>query len=94
MQTAAQLAFYQGRSTNHTTTAQISFGREMDVATRSNRSAESAGDLVIAEINMRAASGANCRRRRTADLLFALTFETLDNRVALPLPKILKPVKD
>ena len=43
---------------------------------------------------MRAASGADCRRRRAADLLFPLTFETLDNRAALPFPKILKPVKD
>ena len=94
MQIAAQPAFYQGRSTNHTTTAQIAFGREMHVATRSNRSAESAADFVIAEINMRAACGADCRRRRTADLLFSLTFETLDNRVALPFPKLLKPVKD
>ena len=94
MQVATQPAFYQGRSTNHTTTAQIAFGREMHVATRSSRSAESAGDLVIAEINMGAACRADCRRRRAADLLFPLTFETLDNRAALPFPKILKPVKD
>jgi len=43
---------------------------------------------------MRAATGADCRRRRAADLLFPLTFEALDNRAALPFPKILKPVKD
>lgn len=79
MQVATQPAFYQGRSTNHATAAQIAFSGEMDVATRSNRSAESAGDLVIAEIDMRAASGADCRRRRPADLLFPLTFEALDN---------------
>jgi hypothetical protein len=94
MQASTQPAFYQSRSTNHATAAQIAFGGEMHVATRSNRSAESAGDLVVAEIYMRAASGADCRRRRAADLLFSLTFETLDNRAALPFPKMLKPVKD
>ena len=94
MQIAAQSAFYQGRSTNHATAAQIAFSGEMHVAARSNRSAETAADFVIAEINMRATCGADCRRRRAADLLFSLTFETLDNRAALPFPKILKPVKD
>jgi hypothetical protein len=43
---------------------------------------------------MCAASGADCRRCRAADLLFALTFETLDDRVASPFPKTLKPVKE
>ena len=94
MQVATQPAFYQGRSTNDAAAAQIALSGEMHVTTRSNRSAESAGNLVIAEIDMRAASGADCRRRRAADLLFPLTFETLDNRAALPFPKILKPVQD
>ena len=94
MQVATQPAFNQGRSTNHAAAAQIAFSGEMHVPTRSNRSAESAVDLVIAEIDMRAASGADCRRRRATDLLFPLTFEALDNRAASPFPKILKPVKD
>ena len=94
MQVATQLAFYQGRSTIYATAAQIAFRGEMHVATGSNRSAESAGDLVIAEIYMRAASGADCRGRPPADLLFALTFETLDNRATPPFPKTFKPVKD
>jgi hypothetical protein len=94
MQVATQLAFYQGRSTIYATAAQIAFSGEMHVATGSNRSAESAGDLVIAEIYMRAASGAVCRGRRAADLLFPITFETLDNRATPPFPKTLKPVKD
>ena len=93
MQVATQLAFYQGRSTIYATAAQIAFRGEMHVATGSNRSAESARDLVIAEIYMCAACGTDCRRRRAADLLFPLTFETLDNRVASPFPKTLKPVK-
>ena len=94
MQVATQLAFYQGRSTIYATAAQIAFSGEMHVATGSNRSAESAGDLVIAEIYMRAASGADCRGRRAADLLFPITFETLDNRATPPFPKTFKPVKD
>ena len=94
MQIAAQSAFYQGRPANHATAAQIAFAHEMHVAARSNRPAESAGDFVIAEIDMRAASRADCRRRRAADLLFPFTFEALDNRAALPFPKIFKPVKD
>src|SRR4029453_13873409 len=94
MQVPTQPTFDQGRSTNHATAAQISFSGEMDVATCSNCPAESTGDLIIAEIDMRAATGADGRRRRTADLLFSLTFEALDNRAALPFPKILKPVKD
>src|SRR4030095_1851432 len=94
MQVATQPAFYQGRSTNHAAAAQIALSGEMYVTTRSNRSAESAGDLVVAEIYMRAASGTDCRRCRAADLLFPFAFETFDNRAALPFPKILKPVKD
>ena len=94
MQVATQPAFNQCRSTNHAAAAQIAFSGEMYVPPRSNRSAESAVDFVIAKIYVRAASGTDCRRRRAADLLFPLAFETFDNRAALPFPKILKPVKD
>jgi len=60
MQVAKQPAFYYGRSTVHATAAQIAFSGEMHIATGSNRSAESARDLVIAEIYMPAACGADC----------------------------------
>src|ERR1043166_10085558 len=43
---------------------------------------------------MRATRRADCRGSGTTDLLFPLTFETLDNRAALPFPKILKFAKD
>ena len=66
----------------------------MHVAARSNRSTETAADLVLAEINMRAASRADCGGRRAADLLFSLAFETLDYQATLPLPEILKFVTD
>jgi hypothetical protein len=66
----------------------------MDVSSCSNRSAETAGDFVVAQINVRAARGADRRRSRPADLLLPLAFETLDNRAVLPLPKILKSPED
>src|SRR5438552_6811666 len=62
----------------------------MHVAACSNASAETARDFVVTQINMRAARRADCRSRRTTDLLFPFTFKTLDNRTALSLPKVLK----
>jgi len=66
----------------------------MDVSPRSNRAAETAGDFVVAQINVCAACRADCRSRRATDLLLPLTFETLDNRAVLPFPKILKFAQD
>ena len=66
----------------------------MHVAARSNCSAETAVDSVVAQINMGAATRTNCGCRRTADLLLSLTFKTLDYQGALPLPEILEFVTD
>ena len=66
----------------------------MHVATRSNGSAETAGDFVVAQINMRAARWTDCGSRRARDLLFSFTIKTLDNRTALSLPKILESAKN
>jgi len=66
----------------------------MDVSSRSNGAAESAGDFVVAQINMCAACRANCRGGAAADLLLPLAFETLDNRALLPFPKILEFAED
>ena len=66
----------------------------MHVAACSNASTESAGDFVVAQINVRAARRADCRSRRAGDLLFALTFETLDDSATLSLPKILESAED
>ena len=66
----------------------------MHVAPGSNASAETAGDFVVAQINMRTAGRADCRSRRARDLLFPFTIETLDNRTALSLPKILESAKN
>src|SRR5207244_7765355 len=66
----------------------------MHVPTRSNASAKTACDLIVAQINVRAAGRANCRSRRARHLLFPFTLETLDNRTALSLPKILEPAEE
>jgi hypothetical protein len=58
----------------------------MDVATSANRTTEAGRDFVIAEIDVRAATGAIGRRRLIADFVFALTFETSDDAIALPAP--------
>jgi len=59
-----------------------------------NRAAETAGDFVVAQINVRAARRADCGSGAAANLLFPFTFETFDNGAALPLPKILKFAED
>src|SRR5437588_11360982 len=66
----------------------------MHVPTRSNASAKTACDLIVAQINVRAAGRANGRSRRARHLLFPFTLETLDNRTALSLPKILEPAEE
>ena len=66
----------------------------MHVAARSNASTESAGDFVVAQINMRATGRTDCRSRRAGDLLFALTLKTLDDSATLSLPKILESAKE
>src|SRR5437667_12900772 len=66
----------------------------MHVAPCSNASAETTGDFVVTQINMRAATRANCRSRGATDLLFPVTFKTLVDRTALSLPKILESAED
>jgi len=58
----------------------------MDVAPSANCSTEAGGDFVIAQIDVRAATGAIGRRRLIADFVFALTFEARDGAIALPAP--------
>jgi len=66
----------------------------MNMAARSNAAAESAGDFVVAQVNVRAARRANRRCCRATHLLFALAFEALDDGAALSLPEILEPAED
>ena len=66
----------------------------MHVTAGANASTERARDFVIAQVNMRAAGRTDRRCRCARNLLFAFTFETLDDRTGLPLPEILEFAKD
>ena len=66
----------------------------MNVAARSDTAAESAGDFVITQVNVRAARRTNGRCCRATYLLLALAFEALDDGAALALPKILESAKN
>ena len=94
MQIAAQPAFNQSGLALHATAGQITFAGQMYIAASANASTESAGDFVIAQVNVRATGRADGRRRGARNLLFAFTFETFDDRTGLPLPKILEPAED
>jgi hypothetical protein len=94
MQIAAQPAFNQSGLALHATAGKIAFAGKMHITAGANASTEPAGDFVIAQINVRAARRADGRRRGARNLLFAFTFETLDDRSGLPLPKILEFAKD
>ena len=94
MQIAAQPAFNQSGLALHAAAGKITFSRKMYIATSANASAEPACDFVIAEVNVRAARRTDTGCCRAGNLLFALTFETLDNATGLPLPKILEFAKD
>ena len=90
MQIAAQPAFDQSALALHAAAGKVTLAGEMHIATGANASTETAGDFVIAQINMRATGWTDCRRRGARNLLFAFTFETLDNATGLPFPKILE----
>lgn len=93
MQIAAQPAFNQSGLALHATAGKITFAGKMYIAAGANASTEPAGDFVIAQINVRAAGRTDCRCRGARNLLFAFTFEALDDRSGLPLPKILEFAK-
>ena len=94
MQIAAQPAFNQSGLALHATAGKITFAGKMHITAGANASTEPAGDFVIAQINVRAAGRTDCRCRGARNLLFAFTFETLDDRTGLPLPKVLESAKD
>jgi hypothetical protein len=89
LQIASQFSFDQRGPANYTGAAEIAFGGEMKIAARANASTEVRRDLVIAQINVRAAPRAVCRCCRIADLVFALAFKTRNDTAPLPIPKTL-----
>jgi len=94
MQIAAQPSFNQSGLALHATAGKITFAGEMYIAAGANASTEPAGDFVIAQIYVCAAGRTDCRCRGAGDFLFSFTFETLDNRIGLSLPKILEFAED
>src|SRR5215471_18968954 len=94
MQIAAQPAFNQSGLALHVTAGKITFAEKMHVTAGANASTKPTGDFVIAQVNVRATRWTDCRCRGTGNLLFAFTFETLDDRAGLPLPKIFEFAKD
>ena len=86
----SQSAFDQSLLADYTAAAQFTPGREMHFTAGPYRSAKPAADFVIAKIDMRAATWANGRCRRAADLLFSFAFKTLHHQAALTFPKIVK----
>jgi hypothetical protein len=93
MQISAQPAFNQSGLALHATAGKITFAGKMYIPAGANASTETAGNFVIAQINVRTTRRTDCRCRRARNLLFAFTFETLDNRTTLPFPKILEFAK-
>ena len=94
MQISAQPAFNQSGLALHATAGKITLAGKMYIAAGTNASTESAGDFVIAQVNVRATGRTNCRCGSARNLLFALAFETLNNGSGLPLPKILEFAED
>ena len=94
MQISAQPAFNQSGLALDATAGKITFAGKMYIAAGANASTEPAGDFVIAQIYVCAAGRTDCRCRGARNLLFAFTFEALDNRTGLPLPKILEFAED
>jgi hypothetical protein len=93
MQIAAQPAFNQSGLALHAAAGKVTFAGKMYIPSSANASTETAGNFVIAQINVRAAGRTDRRRSGARNLLFAFTFETLDDRRGLPLPKILEFAK-
>ena len=93
MEISAQPAFNQSGLALDATAGKITFAGKMYIAAGANASTESAGDFVIAQINVRAAGRTNGRCRGARYLLFAFTFEALDDRTSLTIPKIFEFAK-
>jgi hypothetical protein len=93
MQITAQPAFNQSGLALHTAAGKITFAGKMYVAASANASTKTTGDFIIAQINVRTAGRTDSRCRGARYLLFAFTFEALDDRTGLPLPKILEFAK-
>ena len=87
LQIAPQFTFDQRGATSHAAAAEITFRGQMYLALSSNRTAETRGDFVIAQVNVLAALRANRRVRGGTDFLRGFAIKTLDDRAVVLAPK-------
>ena len=74
--------------TNDTGAAEITLVGQVQIAASANAATETGGDFVIAQINVRAATGTIRGRCLIADFVLSLAFETGDDAITLATPNI------
>src|SRR2546423_3414490 len=84
---AAHFSFDQRGAAGHGGAAQVALRRDMNLALSFDRAAEARGDLVIPQVDMRAAFRAEARGGRRTDFMFRLAVEALDLGVVVLGPK-------
>jgi len=81
-QIAAQFSLDQGRLTSHARAAEIAFAGEMNITARANTAAKTGCNLVVAQVDVRAARRTICRYGRFADFVLSLALKTFDGQAA------------
>ena len=87
MHIAAHFSFDQSGAAANARARKIALRCEMNFAVRANGAAETRGDFVIAQINVRAALRADRRGGGRTDLLFRFAIETLDDGAVVLVPE-------
>ena len=72
--------------TDHARAAEIAFVGQVEVAASADGATKTGGNFVIAEIDVRAATGTIGRCRRVAHFMFAFALETGNDAIALTAP--------
>src|SRR5437764_972010 len=87
MHVAAHFSLAQGGAAANARAGKITLRGQMNFAVRANGAAETRGDFVIAQIDVRAALRTNRRGGGRTDLLFRFAIETLDDGVVVLVPE-------
>src|SRR5437588_7348563 len=87
MHVAAHFSFDQGGAAANARAREIALRGQMDCAMRANGAAETRGDFVIAQIDVRAALRADRRGGRGTNLLFRFAIETFDDGAVVLAPE-------
>ena len=90
----AHLSFNERGAAGDGRAAQVAFRRDVDLALRLDRAAEARGDLVIPQVNVRAASRAKCRGRRGTDFVLRLAIKALDLGAVMLVPQAFDFLKE